>query len=632
MSKGKNNPPPRQHHLSDEEFLKLQDRVQENKLTDQDRKIILGVLSFNKWMHERLGRAKLTIKRLRQLFGFKNEARQKKKKPKDDQDNPTNPDDEHAANENKISTDIEKPTDSNDAPENTNKISVPQWNDDANHGRLGVDAYPGCSELIVSLKDELLLSGQCPSCAACNTLAHVSPVPPTVLIFLEGQPLITGQRVALEKVRCNVCQEYFTASLPEDFTDRPKYPHTCSTSIAIHHYHAGLPFYRIENLQSAQGVPVPDATQYDLMAKLYESCIRHVVEVLRYQAANGSAQFFDDTTGRIIEQTIANKQAKNRSDKASIHTTALISLYKEHRIYLFDTNTKTAGKQFSKLLEQRDTDDEFITMSDALPANFPILEESLLARWVIRLCLAHGRRRFVELIGDDQDEDINFVLDQIGQIYENEQYCKTQKLSDEARLLYHQTHSASVIEALRIWFNNLLLYKNVEPNSRFGEAITYMLKRWHWLTQFLRVAGSALDNNICEQAIKVAILYRKNSLFYRTFYGASVGDAIMSVLHTAAYANVNIFDYLNALQIHQKAVGALLVDRNCEISRRVFSAPAFVSEGTSSSGGGDSTTSQNEMVGSSCFWVFCVAGVLAAVCFVDCVLFSGNNCARFTSY
>lgn len=81
-----------------------------------------------------------------------------------------------------------------------------------------------------------------------------------------------------------------------------------------------------------------------------------------------------------------------------------------------------------------------------------------------------------------------------------------------------------------------------------------MLKRWEWLTQFLRVAGAPLDNNICEQAIKVAIRYRKNSLFYRTFYGASIGDAMMSVLYTAKYNGINIFDYLNKLQENLNAV------------------------------------------------------------------------------
>jgi hypothetical protein len=41
-----------------------------------------------------------------------------------------------------------------------------------------------------------------------------------------------------------------------------------------------------------------------------------------------------------------------------------------------------------------------------------------------------------------------------------------------------------------------------------------MLHHWHRLALFLRPAGAPLDNNLCERALKKAILHRKNSLFY----------------------------------------------------------------------------------------------------------------------
>ena len=62
--------------------------------------------------------------------------------------------------------------------------------------------------------------------------------------------------------------------------------------------------------------------------------------------------------------------------------------------------------------------------------------------------------------------------------------------------------------------------KTVEPNSGLGEAIDYMLKRKQPLTLFLRKPGAVLDNNICEQALKMAILGRKNSLGHKTVRGA----------------------------------------------------------------------------------------------------------------
>ena len=58
--------------------------------------------------------------------------------------------------------------------------------------------------------------------------------------------------------------------------------------------------------------------------------------------------------------------------------------------------------------------------------------------------------------------------------------------------------------------------------------------------------GAPLDNNICERALKKAILHRKNALFYKTENGARVGDLFMSLIHTAELNDVNPFDYLVA--------------------------------------------------------------------------------------
>jgi len=86
--------------------------------------------------------------------------------------------------------------------------------------------------------------------------------------------------------------------------------------------------------------------------------------------------------------------------------------------------------------------------------------------------------------------------------------------------------------------------------ARLGAAINYLRKHWDKLTLFLRVAGAPLDNNICERALKKAIMHRKNSLFYKTQNGADVGDLYMSLIHTCELNNVNPFDYLNELQRH----------------------------------------------------------------------------------
>lgn len=69
-----------------------------------------------------------------------------------------------------------------------------------------------------------------------------------------------------------------------------------------------------------------------------------------------------------------------------------------------------------------------------------------------------------------------------------------------------------------------------------------MLKHWEGLTLFLRQAGAPLNNNVCERALKKAILHRKNALFYTTRNGAKAGDLFMSLIYTCQLNGANTFD------------------------------------------------------------------------------------------
>ena len=82
----------------------------------------------------------------------------------------------------------------------------------------------------------------------------------------------------------------------------------------------------------------------------------------------------------------------------------------------------------------------------------------------------------------------------------------------------------------------------------------YLLRHWEPLTLFLRQAGAPLDNNICERALKMAILHRKNSLSYKTLNGARTGDLFMSLIHTCRLNAVSPFEYLLAIATNPDAV------------------------------------------------------------------------------
>ena len=217
----------------------------------------------------------------------------------------------------------------------------------------------------------------------------------------------------------------------------------------------------------------------------------------------------------------------------------------QRRIALFFTGPKHAGDNMAQLLKQRASGlSPPIQMCDALSRNVSKEFDTILAN-----CLAHARRNFVDLV-PSFPEQCRYVIEALAEVYHHDKMAREQGLSADQRLRFHQDHSGPVMERLKEWLQKQLNERRVEPNSSMGKAITYMLKHWEPLTLFLRVPGAPLDNNLCEQVLKRAILHRKGSLFFKTQHGAYIGDLFMSLIHTCTLNRVNPFHYLASLQKH----------------------------------------------------------------------------------
>ncbi len=212
---------------------------------------------------------------------------------------------------------------------------------------------------------------------------------------------------------------------------------------------------------------------------------------------------------------------------------------------LFFTGRRHAGENLEAVLARRSSElSAPLQMCDGLSRNLPGELETILAN-----CLVHARRHFVDVL-EDFPEEVTKVLEWLATVYEVDEEAKKRELTAEERLRLHQERSGPVMEDLKAWLDRQVKEKLVEPNSGLGQAIAYMRKRWTELTVFLREPGAALDNNICERALKKAILHRKNSLFFKTENGARVGDLYMSLIHSCELNEANPFDYLVSLQLH----------------------------------------------------------------------------------
>jgi transposase len=415
------------------------------------------------------------------------------------------------------------------------------------HGRNGAEAYRQPRRVTVS-HESLKHGDRCPGCLKGKVYEQQEP---RRLVRIVGQAPLSATVYELERLRCNLCGEVYSAEAPEGVGE-DKYDESAAAMIAQLKYGTGMPFYRLEDLEQNLGIPLPASTQWEIVEEAAE-LIKPARDELIRQAAQGEVLHNDDTSMNVL--VLRRAIAEEAGERTGIFTSGVVSTAEGRKIALFFTGRQHAGENLADVLKRRAAELPMpIQMSDALSRNAPRPIKLLVAN-----CLAHGRRQFVQ-ITPNFPEPCRHVLEALGEVYHQDRLARERGLSRIERLHFHQQHSKPVMNDLQQWLDAQLKESKVEPNSGLGKAIAYMLRHWQALTLFLRQPGAPLDNNLVERALKKAILHRKNSLFYKTLNGADVGDLYMSLIHTCELNDVNPFDYLTELQRHSEELAAKTAD------------------------------------------------------------------------
>ncbi len=127
------------------------------------------------------------------------------------------------------------------------------------HGRNGADAYRGAARVHVPH----------PSPATVTRVSPASQGPYVekvagVLVRITGQPPLAATIYLLQKLRCHLCGEVFTAPAPAE-VGSAKCDATAGSMIGHLKYGSGLPFNRLEGRQGYLEIPLPASTQWDIV-------------------------------------------------------------------------------------------------------------------------------------------------------------------------------------------------------------------------------------------------------------------------------------------------------------------------------------------------------------------------------
>jgi transposase len=533
--------------MTDEELDELLARIQ-GEVEPEDYQKLTAIVGSLRYLTQLIGDDKTTLRRLRALFLHRTSEKTRKLFG-DGQDANAGPATEDSAEAPTEVTEPPKPAAGADAPPPPSG-SAPKPAPEAKpkpkgHGRNGVSSY-GQAERVPVAHATLTSGAPCPLCEKGRVYRKREPAR---LVRIIGQAPFRAKIYEQERLRCNLCGDTFTAEPPPGVGPE-KYDSSAATQIGLLKYGTGMPFYRLERMQASTALPLPDSTQWDIVADAGSWLVFARDELIR-EAAQGQVIYNDDTFMRILTLMKENQKLDPKKDRTGIFTTGIVSVGADHRVALFFTGRQHAGENFADVLRHRAEGlGPPIQMCDGLDRNLPGELAVILGN-----CLAHARRYYVDA-AENFPLECRHVLEQLAIVYRVDETAREARLDAEARLGLHQKESAPVMERLRGWLEAKIANREVEPSSGLGRAISYSLKRWDRLTLFLRQAGAPLDSNIVERCLKKAILNRKNAMFYRTENGARVGDTWMSLIYTCELNRVDPRHYLTALLDHRRELQA----------------------------------------------------------------------------
>ena len=498
-----------------DEIRSLITRLKQRNLSERDWLLIESLLNTFLSFITLIENKNATIKRLRRmLFGPRRDSRVRS-------GDPSSQADDHAPDDSSPLSD-QQPT-----PQAETKSEVTS----KGHGRRATKAYPG-AELLVCQHHELKVGDCCPH-PICTGHLYDTKAPSRPIRFL-GHPLVTAHLYEQQVLRCSACSDRFTAPLPEGVPAQ-KWDATADVALVMSRYGSAVPFNRTAQLQQMTGVPLSSSTQFERCEQVADALLPVYLEMVE-EASCCELIHADDTPVRILSLMEENKHLK-KNERRAVQTSGMVGIDQACTIALYVSGRRHAGENIAELLKSRPARLGLLKqVGDAAACNQVNDTETIFV-----CCWAHARRRFIEIESSAPDICAT-VLAAIGELFAHER--EAAGMSAQARLRFHQQHSGLVISRLYEYVEKQLQEGGVEPNSAVAKALRYLENNRECLTVFLQMAGVPLENNTAERALRKVVLLRKNSLFFKTEHGASVGDLLLSVIETCRLNHVNAWDYL----------------------------------------------------------------------------------------
>jgi transposase len=367
-----------------------------------------------------------------------------------------------------------------------------------------------------------------PACTACATpgcgceLKRIGEDVSEKLDYTPG--VFTVERHIRGKWACAHCQRLVQAPVPAAVIDKGIPTPGLLAHVLVAKYADHLPLYRQETIFERAGLGIARST----LASWVGVCgvrLQPLVDALKHEVLQGAVVHADETPVATLAP------GTGKTQRAYLWAYAAGELG-ELKAVVYDFADSRSGQHARNFLGH---------WQGALVCDDFSGYKALFAKGVTEAgCMAHARRKFVELHQANKSELAATALQYIGQLYGIER--EVRELTPKQRLEQRQTQAAPIARQWHEWLQAQRL--RVTDGGATAKAIDYSLRRWAALTRYLDDGALPIDNNFDERQIRPWATGRKNWLFAGTLLAGQRAAAVMSLVQSAKLNGLDPYRYL----------------------------------------------------------------------------------------
>lgn len=319
----------------------------------------------------------------------------------------------------------------------------------------------------------------------------------------------------------------------------------------VHKYVDGTPLYRLAQAFERAGVPVSRGALGHWVVASSERHLSRIYDALKLRLRAQPLIHGDETTVQVLKE-------KDREATSTSYMWAYRSGEDSNEPIVLLDYQPGRGQIYPQAFLG---DYHGILMSDGYTAWRTLAGATHLG------CMAHSRRRFVDALkarkkgGGPPEQALKF-FEQLYRIESQARGETAQAGETQADCIcrFRQQHSVPILNALKAWLDDIA--PKVLPDSKIGDAVSYTLNQWEYLTRYTEDGRMPIDNNLLERDIRIFATGRKSWLFSDTVDGAKASAVVYSLMLTCRPCGIEPLAYLRHIlsELPQRASGADITD------------------------------------------------------------------------